>query len=69
MTIRELYDWAAAHRLLDAPLRICDGMAVSFYPRPDDLKRGRYDAVIDVSACDPVEYDELNAWAYVTLND
>ena len=51
------------HGLLDARIRICDGMAVSYYPDPRSVSKGRYEEVIDVSALDPVEYDELDAWA------
>ena len=31
MTVRELYQWAAREKVLDAQIRICDGMAVSYY--------------------------------------
>ena len=30
MTLRELYEVAEEQKLLDAQIRICDGMAVSF---------------------------------------
>lgn len=40
-------------------LRICDGMAVSFYPDPSCVTPGRYELVIDVSHLPVVEYDEL----------
>lgn len=69
MTVRELYQWAAEQKVLDAQLRICDGMAVSFYPEPCNIHRGRYETVIDVSDCPPVEYDELDVWALATSND
>lgn len=69
MTIRELYTWAFKNKVLDAQIRICDGMAVSFYPEPRNLRRGRYETVIDVSDCTPVEYDELDNWALALLND
>lgn len=69
MTIRELYTWAFKNKVLDAQIRICDGMAVSFYPEPRNLRRGRYETVIDVSDCTPVEYDELDSWALALLND
>jgi len=59
LSIRELYEWAERVRLLDAPIRICDGMAVSFYPRPICLATGRYEIIIDISGLDPVEYDDL----------
>lgn len=63
ITVQDLYAYAKEHKLLDARIRICDGMAVSYYPDPKALCRGRYEVVIDVSANTPVEYDELDAWA------
>lgn len=58
-TIRELYAFAFDNKLLDAPIRICDGMAVSYYPTIQCVERGRYEIIIDVSTIEPVEYDEL----------
>lgn len=69
MTVRELYQYAANNRILDAQIRICDGMAVSYYPEPKSLVRGRYELVIDVSDLDPIEYDELNTFALPELRD
>lgn len=69
MTVRELYEYAADKRILDAPIRICDGMAVSYYPEPKSLVRGRYEIIIDVSDLDPIEYDELNTFALPELQD
>ena len=69
MTVRELFAWAARERVLDAQIRICDGMAVSYYPELSSVKRGRYETVIDVSALEPVEFDELNAWALMIESD
>ena len=63
MTVRELYQWAARERILDAQIRICDGMAVSYYPERRELHRGRYEAVIDVSTAQPIEFDDLDTWA------
>lgn len=59
MTIRELYQVAKERRLLDAQIRICDGMAVSFYPEKSCITPGRYELVLDISALPVVEYDEL----------
>ncbi|MFR6416032.1 MAG: hypothetical protein ACLUNS_10220 [Alistipes shahii] len=50
MTIRELHQIAEERRLLDAQIRICDGMAVSFYPEPSCITPGRYELVIDISS-------------------
>ena len=69
MTVRELFAWAARERVLDAQIRICDGMAVSYYPELSSVKRGGYETVIDVSALEPVEFDELNAWAVMIESD
>lgn len=69
MTVRELYKYAANNRILDAQIRICDGMAVSYYPEPKSLVRGRYELVIDVSDLDPIEYDELSTFALPELHD
>ncbi len=69
MTVRELFAWAARERVLDAQIRICDGMAVSYYAELSSVKRGRYETVIDVSALEPVEFDELNAWAQMIESD
>lgn len=63
ITVQDLYAYAKLHNLLDARIRISDGMAVSYYPDMDSLCRGRYEVHIDVSALEPVEYDELDAWA------
>lgn len=69
MTIRQLHAWAVSNRVADAHIRICDGMAVSYYPCLADVKRGRYEVIIDVSACDPIEFDELHDWSYPILQD
>lgn len=34
VTVQDLYIYAMQHNLLDARIRICDGMAVSYYPDP-----------------------------------
>ena len=59
MTLRELYEVAEERKLLDAQIRICDGMAVSFYPEKECVTPAHYDLVIDVSGLPVVEYDEL----------
>ncbi len=59
MTVRELFQVAEERRLLDAQIRICDGMAVSFYPEPSCIMPAHYEVVIDVSALPVIEYDEL----------
>lgn len=60
ITIRQLFEYAQRHNLADATLRICDGMAVHYYPDAGSLYRSRFEIVIDVSALDPIDYDELN---------
>ena len=69
MTVRELYQWAAREKVLDAQIRICDGMAVSYYPERRELHRGRYETVIDVSTARPIEFDELESWALMIAHD
>lgn len=69
MTVRELYRYAAERRILDAPIRICDGMAVSYYPEARSVQQGRYEVIIDVSDLQPVEYDELDSWALAVIHD
>lgn len=59
MTVRDLYEIAADRHLLDAPIRICDGMAVSFYPESPNVIRGRYELVIDVSDLPMIDFDDL----------
>ena len=63
ITVQDLYAYAKEHKLLDARIRICDGMAVSYYPNPSSVGKGRYEIVIDVSALEPIDYDELDTWA------
>ena len=55
MTIRELYQIAKERKLLDAQIRICDGMAVSFYPEKECITPGHYELVLDISALPVVE--------------
>lgn len=59
MTLRELYEVAEEQKLLDAQIRICDGMAVSFYPEKGCVTPAHFELVIDVSGLPVVEYDEL----------
>ena len=69
MTVRELYQWAAREKVLDAQIRICDGMAVSYYPELRELHRGRCEAVIDVPTAQPIEFDDLDTWALMISRD
>lgn len=59
MTVRELSQIAEERKLLDAQIRICDGMAVSFYPEPTSIGPGCYELVIDVSDLEPIDFDDL----------
>lgn len=58
ITPKQLYKYAEAHDLLDAPIRVCDGMAVSYFLTHQTLARSQ-SLVLDVSSCDPIEYDQL----------
>ena len=57
----QLWAYARAHKLEEAPIRVCDGMAVSYYVDALCVGRAAYEIVIDVSCVDPIEYDELHA--------
>lgn len=61
LTPRKLYEYAKQHNLADVQIRICDGMAVSYYPTIGSLARTKDRAIIDVSNQQPVEFDELSA--------
>lgn len=61
LTVRDLWEFARKNNLEDARLRICDGMAVSYFPRIADICVSPDRVIIDVSDLDPVEYDELSA--------
>lgn len=63
ITVQDLYAYAKVNKLLDARIRICDGMAVSYYPDPRAMACGRYEIILDISANQPIEFDELDQWA------
>lgn len=65
ITVLDLYRFAKERNLLHARVRVCDGMAVSYYPNQASVEAGRYEVVIDVSALQPVEFDELDQWAEI----
>lgn len=61
LTPRRLFELAEFAGVADARLRICDGMAVSYFPRVDAVCLAKDKIVIDVSAEECYEYDELAA--------
>lgn len=61
LTVRDLWEFAVKNRLEDARIRICDGMAVSYFPCVRDLAVSPQRVIIDVSAEEPVEWDDLSA--------
>ena len=63
MTIQELYNFARELKLEDAELRICDGMAVSYYPTRPCLGYAPFEVVLDVSSIEPIDYDDLKEHA------
>lgn len=63
ITILDLYAYAKTHNLLDARLRITDAEAVSYYPDRRCVERGVFEIVIDVSAVEPIEFDDLDDYA------
>lgn len=61
LTPRTLYTIAVEHGIADCRIRICDGMAVSYFPTLDCVAKCKDRFVIDVSMKEPVEFDELSA--------
>ncbi len=59
ITIAQLWDYARAHNLENAAIRICDGMACSFYITMASVGRAPMELVLDVSNCECIEYDDL----------
>lgn len=68
MTPRELYEIALHRNLQDAHIRICDGMAVHYYPETTSVHAEHYEIVIDVSDLEPLGYDDLENWRQI-IND
>ena len=58
LTPKMLYNYAVANGMQNAPIRICDGMAVSYFPDMKCLARST-SLVIDVSHIEPIEFDDL----------
>lgn len=58
-TMRDLWRFAVENKLQDAPIRICDGMACSFFVERKAIAKAPYCVVIDTSALQLIEYDEL----------
>lgn len=59
ITVAQLWAFARAHHLENAAIRICDGMACSFYVNMLSVGRAPMEIVLDVSACKLIEYDDL----------
>lgn len=59
ITMAELWAYAKKNKLENAPIRVCDGMACSFYVTTDSVARAPMEIVIDVSNCECLEYDDL----------
>jgi hypothetical protein len=59
ITLAQLWYFARAHHLEDAHIRICDGMACSFYVNDLSVGRAPGEIVIDVSHIEPIEFDDL----------
>lgn len=59
LTPEALYYYAKKHGLEKERIRICDGMAISYFPTEESICRAKNKIVIDVSCDTPVEYDEL----------
>ncbi len=61
LTPKSLYKFAKAYGVENCRLRLCDGMAVSYFPTNDALCLAKDKVVIDVSAERSFDYDELAA--------
>lgn len=61
VTPRLLYETALRAGLADERIRICDGMAVSYFPTMKTLAKSKGKIIVDVSVIEPVEFDELSA--------
>lgn len=61
LTPRTLYTIAVEHGIADSRIRICDGMAVSYFPTLGCVAKCKDRFIIDVSVQEPVEFDELSA--------
>lgn len=61
LTVRDLWEFARQNKLEDARIRICDGMAVSYFPKISSICVSPQRIIIDVSDLEPVEWDELSA--------
>lgn len=63
MTVQEFYDFAKLHGLADAHIRICDGMAVSYYVVQNMIAKAPCELVIDVSSHEPLDYEDLSEFS------
>lgn len=59
LTPEALYYYAKKHNIHKERIRICDGMAVSFFPTEESICRAKNKIVIDLSCDTPIEFDEL----------
>lgn len=59
LTPEALYHYAKKHGLERERIRICDGMAVSYFPTEESICRTKNKIVIDVSCDNPIDYDDL----------
>lgn len=60
ITPRSLYQYACKYGLEDERIRICDGMAISYFPTDLSICRSKNKVIIDVSDETPIEWDELS---------
>ena len=59
MTVYDLFNRALSKGQADAPLRICDAMAVSYFPIVQSVRHLKNEIIIDFSNLDMVDYDDL----------
>lgn len=61
MTVYDLFTRSVDKGLADAPLRLCDAMAVSYFPTVGCVRHVKNEIIIDVASLPSVEYDDLEA--------
>lgn len=63
ISVNDLYAYCKKNKLLDARIRITDAEMVSYFPDIRCVERGIFEVVIDVSAVEPVGFDDLDDYS------
>ena len=61
MTVYDLFKRSVDKGLADAPLRLCDAMAVSYFPTVGCVRHVKNEIIIGVASLPSVEFDDLEA--------